>query len=1022
MIGHGCPPAFRNAHRSAAFAFAASVTLAVVWTALATECIAQTPTEAFKETSIETSTVGATDSSPASSTSAANTPSDVSANDPPNRPRPDLATGPFAFHSTNPAWPLVDADDEHQLSVKIRSLPQYADRELTLHYKLIRVEDGAVVGREQTDLRLSPSGDSEAIAIAASSPDRPGVYEIRCRLSEKSDRIWSRLTRSPNQLASVQTPWMVFQDPTDQDVESITWRRIGPIEPMDPSDWQRPAWMPNGATKLVPNVKRVSESLTLSPRRNASRDPSHELAPGQSMVGFLGERQPHQPYQLSITLTESTLDAAPKTARIEFASTPEFHSVTRTLTLPFGRPMDVSSDGLPAVVTHQLLHFAHDGHEFVRITNPSGDQPISIESLVLDEPVFDESVLDEHTTSRHVTLRVDSPDWMTDLNTDYMAQVAQGDYAESTALMFYLWKATSRLSTHAAWCGYDEVSVAIDPRAWIATPTSAQANAAPGPLWLGDYIEAAITAWSASGSVRVTPRRPGRPNLDEAAHPGRLLHLETGAIDGQASMKTSLRFLDSCVQSPAQGVSIPARELPLALERSFRETIHHYRQTPLDATPVSSSADLDSDYVHVLVPQTSPAPTPDQAPTSDQATTADQPSPIRLTVINTAPWTSQVKLQFSTQQIADCSLLRADDTNAIVQPTGVADTRLLTVAPTSIVRLQVRGETDPIRLVAWQGNMVGGAETLKRLKAHVGEVVGKIGTLALPDDYIELTNGGFEIEGQVGIVGWMHTQFPADAVTLDSSESIEGSHSIRMTADTASAGRIWLVSEPIPVPRSGRLAVSFAIRANKKTAEADPNASPILKTSAATAPHKEIPRHRVRVSLEGNRLGKPVRISTEFQVPCDGHWQPRHVVLEAEQIHREEMESVRLTIDSLSPGRIWIDDVHLHDRFPTGAERTALQDKAFLAIQGLQRGNLKPAAGLLNNGWSRYLMARSHQRGTPPSDSATGNSSPAAGVVHHSGTVPPPTAGHADTMAEPHPKRESVADRLRDWLPKPIRF
>ncbi|MDV6029779.1 MAG: hypothetical protein F9B45_06660 [Phycisphaera sp. RhM] len=1023
MIGHGCPPAFHHAHRSAAFVFAASVTLVVVWTVLATECGGQTPTEAFAETSIEASTVGATASSPASSTAsspaAATTPSDTPANDPPHRLRPELATRPFEFHSTNPAWPLVAADDEHQLSVKIRSLPQYADRELTLYYQLIRVEDGAVVGREQTDLRLSSSGDSEEIAIAASSPDQPGVYEIRCRLTEKSDRIWSRLTRSPQQLASVQTPWMVFQEPTDQDVESLTWRQIGTIEPIDSSDWQRPAWMPNGATKLVPNVKRVSESLTLSPRRSDSRDQPHELAPGQFLVGFLGELKPHQPYQLSITLTESTLDAAPKTARIEFASTPEFHSITRTLTLPFGRPMDVSSDGLAAVVTHQLLHFAHEGHEFVRITNPSGDQPISIESLVLAAPVSGESVSDGHTASRHVTLRVDSPNWLTDLNTDYKVQVARGEYAESTALMFYVWKATLRLGTHAAWCGYDEVSVAIDTPGWIETatqPASAQAKPAPGPLWLGDYVEAAITAWSASGPVRVIPRRPGRPNLDEAAHPGRLLHFETGAIDGQASMKTSLRFLESCIQSPAQDVSIPARQLPLALQRSFRETIHHYRQTPIDATPMSSSADVDSDYVHVLVTQTFPAPTSDPTPSPDQ------PSPIRLTVINTAPWTSQVKLQFSTQRIADCSLLRADDTNAIVQPTGVADTRLLTVAPTSIVRLQVCGESDPIRLVAWQGNMVGGAETLKRLKAHVGEVVGKIGTLALPDDYIRLTNGGFEIEGQVGIVGWMHTQFPADAVTLDSTESIEGSHSIRMTADNASAGRIWLVSEPIPVPRSGRLAVSFAIRANKKTSEPDPNSSPILKTGATAATHKETPRHRVRVSLEGNRLGKPVRISTEFDVPCDGHWQPRHVVLEAERIHREEMESVRLTIDSLSPGKIWIDDVHLHDRFPTGAERTALQDKAFLAIQGLQRGNLKPAAGLLNNGWSRYLMARSHQRGTPPSDSATGNSSPAAGVVHHSGTVPPPTAGPADTMAVPHPKRDSVADRLRDWLPKPIRF
>ncbi|QEG01698.1 hypothetical protein Mal15_57760 [Stieleria maiorica] len=934
--------------------------------------------------------------------------------------RLDSSTRPFEFRSANPAWPLVGADDGCQLSVRIRALPQHADRDLVLSYELIRVDDGVMVGREQTDLRLDASGDSTAIAIAASSPRIAGVYEIRCRLSEKTDRIWSRLTGSENELASVQTPWMVFQDlgePTESAAQSgpaiapLQWRQRGPIRPLDPSDWQPLGWMPNGATQLVPKVKRVSESLPFTPRRAASGNEPHTIGPGESWIGLLSDLNVHQPYQLSLTLTEPKAPSPPKTVRIEFANRPDFDPVTDSLSVQLGRPMDVSSEDDAAVITQQILHYAHRDNEFVRITNDSSDHPLSVESLVLAEQDVDRSAPQTAPPTRQVAFWVESTGWLSHLTSDHADQLSQGGYAQSTVLMFSLWKATSRLATHAAWCGYDNVSVPIDLHQWdfIAGGQPADASAPAKPTWIVKTITTAIESWTAPGGLRVQPRLThghrsvSMENVDRQSRP----HL---LIGGQSSLTSPARFLESCVHEGSRVLSIRTVELPFALNRSFRQTMNHCRAIAADARPVRSASNSESDYVHVLVSEASHNRSPDQA------------SSIDLTVINTAPWTSQVKLRFSNERIADCSLLCADDPNAILRPTGASDSRLLTLAPTSIVRLQVRGESEPVSLAGWYGSMVGGDQTLQRLKGHVSAVVGKIGTLASPEDYNELTNGGFEIQGQVGIVGWMHTQFPSDAVTLDSTESIEGSHSIRMTSDTASAGRIWLVSEPIPVPASGRMAVSLSVRAGKRTADANPAATNVLKSTATEPPPNEPPRHRVRVSLEGNRLRKPVRFSTEFDVPCDGHWQPRHLVLEADQIHRDQMESVRLTIDSLSPGKLWIDDIHLHDHFPTEAERTALQENAFLAIQGLQRGNLKPAAGLLNNDWSRDLMARSAMRPTPSPRSTDRNPPPVAGVVKQTGAVPADEASNSRITSPPPQKRESVADRLRDWLPKPIRF
>ena len=152
--------------------------------------------------------------------------------------------------------------------------------------------------------------------------------------------------------------------------------------------------------------------------------------------------------------------------------------------------------------------------------------------------------------------------------------------------------------------------------------------------------------------------------------------------------------------------------------------------------------------------------------------------------------------------------------------------------------------------------------------------------------------------------------------------------------------------------------------------------------------------HRLRVSIEGIRSGQPFRQSSEFDVPRDGQWQPRKVVLEAGGVNPADVDSLRLTIDSLSSGRVWIDQVHLHDWFPTSSERGELQGEAFLAVQGLQRGNVTPAARLLHNYWAQYLINQK-----PPQ--------PATPVLQ-------------TTQQEQAPA--GMAERIKSWLPRPLRF
>ncbi|MCA9136473.1 MAG: hypothetical protein KDB00_06935 [Planctomycetales bacterium] len=1005
----------------------------------------------------------------------------------------DQSTWPLEFRSTSPDWPLVAENDRHALTVTVRSFSEHAGQDLLLIFEQIRVDDGQVVGHEQTELRLNSKGDSEPIPLVSSAPDTAGVYEIRCRLTEKPDRLWTRFTRASQEYASVKTPFLVHRPASESPVTAssqrkLVWREPQLVHRVEPSDWQSPSWIPDGATRLVPNVKRVGESLT--PWRDNPSPTSHVISPGESYVGLMKDLQPHQTYQLSIMTGSTIPDHQPSLIRVDFSSSPTFESISQTITLNGESQLDVSVEGFLSVRSFNLLHHPAAGNEFVRVTNEATRRSLSIESMQFAQ--LDSNSLGEQfaTTGRGVTLWIESANWMEKLTADYTDTTNAREYSDATVLMYRLWKASTRLSDHSRWCGYDQINLASDlgditPRSTSGgtsqqinaslaeTPTTNSSSGTPvandsqsgdsgnsdlAGVRLAVALSAtAMTRWTAGDHLKIVHRLPGKSIPSGEAIVGFGSKDESVAISGESSSNPSLQIADALLAQNSR-ITIYSTELPLSFEGLFRESIHQFTQTPAPVTGVATTKNTGSDYVDVLVSADVNRESTDNAPVTI------------VTVINSAPWSSQVDLRFSSANIRQCRLIESgfhhrsiaasvSSKSARSKPVlsnGInSEGRVLKLPPTSIANVEIHGNEAAVRLVSWNVSMVDEERTMARLKDYLSEVVGKIGTLALPEDYDELRNGSFEVAGQVGIVGWMHTQFPETAVTLDSAEAIEGTHSIRMTTDAKSADRTWLVSEPIPVPASGRLAVSISTRAGAKSSDSKTSQISLASTrlgegAAATTAAAAISSpgasnvHHVRVSLEGNRLGKPLRLASEFDVPANGQWQPRRIVLETDQVRPNEIDSLRLTIDSLSVGKLWIDDVHLHDRFPTQTERVALQGKAFLAIQGIQRGSLKPAAILLNNVWSQFILAQSNQRRlVPESDSSRNTMSlpsvripvektpdgktPAADTIAP-GDVSGSTTGKAvssQTVPRSPPERrgrESVADRIREWLPKPIRF
>ncbi|QDT01793.1 hypothetical protein K227x_01610 [Rubripirellula lacrimiformis] len=352
-----------------------------------------------------------------------------------------------------------------------------------------------------------------------------------------------------------------------------------------------------------------------------------------------------------------------------------------------------------------------------------------------------------------------------------------------------------------------------------------------------------------------------------------------------------------------------------------------------------------------------------------------------LTLLSLAPWESEVEFQSRDQHPwnvshGDVELVRApvsvENTAGSDRSAAMGQSQRWRVTIPAGEFAVLRSDHPAAGLVDWTATASGGAETSGRIKQQVTSVVERIGMLSSPESYRGLNNGGFEHSGGMGLVGWLHAQHPPNCVQIETGDCIEGQQSVLLTTDAAVSTRTWLVSEMVDPPASGRLAVSIACRGELKGQDAS---------------------HRLRVSIEATRDGSPIRQSAEFDVPCNGKWQPRSMVLEADGIDPDRTESLRLTIDSLSGGRIWIDDIRLHDRFPTSKERAELQSQAFLAVQGLQRGNLTPSARLLQNHWARYLLAK-----------PTPIEKPVVETVSNEEETP------------------GVAERVRSWLPRRLRF
>ncbi|QDV62157.1 hypothetical protein [Crateriforma conspicua] len=300
---------------------------------------------------------------------------------------------------------------------------------------------------------------------------------------------------------------------------------------------------------------------------------------------------------------------------------------------------------------------------------------------------------------------------------------------------------------------------------------------------------------------------------------------------------------------------------------------------------------------------------------------------------------------------------------------------------------------------------VGGQPLAEAVQHDVTRVIQRMGLLdqladqTHPQGDCRLANGDFESVGQLGLIGWVHSQFPEGAVLLDDKNPAGGDRSLCLTNPPGSNNRTWVISDAIAAPLTGRLTVIASLRGLGKS-----NQPPL----------------RLRTTLEGHAGGQAFRRSQTIRLKADSAWSHQQHLLTVADIPRDAQQ-LRLAIDSLDSGKVWIDDLKLQQWFPLRPERDELQRLAFLAIDGVRQENLTHAARLLQNQWSQLLLD-DHAGLHLDADSLK-----PAFVRRRSGSEMKSSTSKSDQAVRPVDADSSESDqgmtgRIRSWLPQQLRF
>jgi hypothetical protein len=308
-------------------------------------------------------------------------------------------------------------------------------------------------------------------------------------------------------------------------------------------------------------------------------------------------------------------------------------------------------------------------------------------------------------------------------------------------------------------------------------------------------------------------------------------------------------------------------------------------------------------------------------------------------VTNDSPWPVTVEIDFhagSKVVVEPYSTLR--EANSTVQ--GNRTTWSVRLEPYDLMG----GEINQSQVIVDSWRTTLPSDVADHLREQIRLLRFRANALRTPHQRDVLSNPSFERTGeQEAPQGWIHAQGPNVNVELDIHEALDGRQSLHLqsTRDPRSgqATPVWVRSEPIAVPSTGRISVVAHLRVS------DPSRQP-----------------KLRLAIEGKLDGQPYYRWSNVGLSEDG--KPLKVQLQNEwasyrfpltDLPLSGLTDLRVGFDLMDEGEVWIDKVEVFDLWFDDHERDELLKSIAAADFQLTAGQMVPCQRFLESYWPQYL-------------------------------------------------------------------
>jgi hypothetical protein len=319
-----------------------------------------------------------------------------------------------------------------------------------------------------------------------------------------------------------------------------------------------------------------------------------------------------------------------------------------------------------------------------------------------------------------------------------------------------------------------------------------------------------------------------------------------------------------------------------------------------------------------------------------------------LQLINNAPWSEKVTLQIdSTREPSRLAARLLGKPIDALQERAFPDeiTRNsnkvweLELPPFDLLAIEVQDPDLTLQAVAHRSRK----EVVPRISAELSQIEKIVADAGDPTQQSRLSDlvGDFENWTSDGRPrGWNISSLPN--MEISPATELPRSGRLSMLIDNRQPGETaaWVQSEPIAPPRTGRLTVQAWLRA---------------------PPAGE--RCLVRLSVVGRtRNGQRFERFEDYGGRSESRaiandWGRRPATLHVADVPTQDLVELRVAIDVIGRGKVWVDDVEVFETLLHPDERIYLRGQVLVAKQNLENQNPFPAEQLLDSHWGQYLAS-----------------------------------------------------------------